>query len=243
MLTARISRGASQFITYAGLSGVIVGLTIAARRAYPLLFQRFIGGADPVIAVTGICAVGAVLLFVLWRRDGFDVVRSQPAPGLLRAAGLASLFGLVVIAVDFAIVHPADMNVPFPQSLLFYPVMALMVEILFHALPLALLLTIAMPLVPSNLRPVIVPIGLVIVASLEPSYQLAAALTGAPVAGAPYTYTSATLAFDSAQVFAINLSQLWLFRRYDFMSMCAMRLVYYAIWHIAWGHARLSVLF
>jgi hypothetical protein len=41
----------------------------------------------------------------------------------------------------------------------------------------------------------------------------------------------------------INLVQLTLFRRYDFLTMYAFRLVYYLVWHVAWGHLRLQVLF
>jgi hypothetical protein len=37
--------------------------------------------------------------------------------------------------------------------------------------------------------------------------------------------------------------QLYVFRRFDFASMYAFRLVYYAYWHILWGVIRLKVLF
>jgi hypothetical protein len=44
-------------------------------------------------------------------------------------------------------------------------------------------------------------------------------------------------------VAAINLAQLLLFRRHYFVSMLTLRLAYYGIWHVAWGHLRLQVLF
>ena len=44
-------------------------------------------------------------------------------------------------------------------------------------------------------------------------------------------------------MWAINICQLSILRRYDFVSMWTFRLVYYAIWHVVWGELRLRVLF
>jgi len=44
-------------------------------------------------------------------------------------------------------------------------------------------------------------------------------------------------------VFAFNLLELYVFRRYDFVSMYSFRLVYYIHWHIVWGYVRLQLLF
>ena len=44
-------------------------------------------------------------------------------------------------------------------------------------------------------------------------------------------------------ILLINLFQLLIFKRYDFVSMFSFRLAYYAIWHIAWGYVRLNLLF
>ena len=35
----------------------------------------------------------------------------------------------------------------------------------------------------------------------------------------------------------------FMFKRYDFGSIYALRLAYYGVWHIAWGHIRLELLF
>jgi hypothetical protein len=51
------------------------------------------------------------------------------------------------------------------------------------------------------------------------------------------------VAYDGLHVLAINVCQLAIFKRYDFMSMYALRLVYYGIWHIGWGAVRLELLF
>jgi hypothetical protein len=230
-------------IWYAGLSLGIAGMTTIDYTVNPLLFRRFIGQADPTLMVIGISALGAVLLSLLVVRDGFAIAGPNVGPGVARSAGLAALFGTVVIVADLAIVHPADMNVPFPQSLLFYPAIGFMVEILFHLLPLCLLLTVLAALLGHGRSQVAVWISVIVVALLEPAFQIWTAATGAPVVGGPHTYPGWAVACDGLQVFGINLCQLLIFKRYDFVSMYALRLAYYGIWHIAWGYARLQLLF
>ena len=50
-------------------------------------------------------------------------------------------------------------------------------------------------------------------------------------------------AFVTVHVLAINAVGLWLFRRYDFVTMFGFRLMYYLVWHVLWGALRLDVLF
>ena len=60
----------------------------------------------------------------------------------LQWSSLAALLGIVMILVDTKIIFSADMNVLFPESLLFYPAIGFLVEIVFHVLPLAGLLLV-----------------------------------------------------------------------------------------------------
>ena len=232
-----------QLLAYAGLLALVLMLATVGRFVNAALFEPLVGEVNPVVAAAGIGLLGATLLYFLLTRDGFLTVRPEVAPGLWRAAGLASLFGLLIIGVDSAMVHPADMNVPFPQSVLFYPVTGLMVEILFHLLPLAALLTVVPTIARRQRSETTTQISLLLVALLEPAFQTWAAVTERPIVGAPSSYAAPTVAYDSLHIFAINVCQLHMFRRYDFVSMYAFRLVYYAIWHVVWGHIRLGVLF
>jgi len=50
-------------------------------------------------------------------------------------------------------------------------------------------------------------------------------------------------AFVAAHVFAINLIQLYVFRRFGFMAIYGFRFVYYACWHVIWGYLRLQLIF
>ena len=44
-------------------------------------------------------------------------------------------------------------------------------------------------------------------------------------------------------LFSFNVLQLFVFTRYDFVSMYALRLVYYLFWHVIWGSLRLEIIF
>ncbi len=46
--------------------------------------------------------------------------------------------------------------------------------------------------------------------------------------------------FSGLQLLAFGLVQLYVFRRFGFVSMYAFRLAYYSLWHIAWGAIRLK---
>jgi hypothetical protein len=113
---------------------------------------------------------------------------------------------------------------------LFYPAIAYVVEVLFHALPLALLL-VALDWLPEKrkLNPTVgVWLCAVPVAALEPI--LVHLRTGAS-------------AYVAVFVFVFTLVELYLFRRYDFVSMTSFRVVFYLWWHILWGSLRLRWLF
>jgi hypothetical protein len=50
-------------------------------------------------------------------------------------------------------------------------------------------------------------------------------------------------AFDGLFLFGFNLLQLYVLRRYVFVAMFSLRLVYYMHWHIIWGFLQLRWLF
>lgn len=232
-----------QYATYAGACAAVLALTVVARVVDPALFERFPGGTDPVVVVAVLSLFGAPLLRLLKSCGGFAIIGPRPGHGLLQSAGLATLFGLLVVGVDVVLTHPADMNVRFPTSLLFYPVISLMAEVLFHLLPLAAVLAAISVITRQKPSEHVIWGSLLLVSLLEPSFQVLAAVSERPVVGAPQAYDPRVVAYDGLHVWAINICELSVFRRYDFVSMWAFRLVYYAIWHIVWGEFRLRVLF
>jgi len=190
-------------------------------------FQPFIGSVQPLLAITLVAVVGVASLGLLRSRGGFEIYTMRGTlRGVAVAAAIATAFGIVMIVADLTFSRqPADINVPPPWSWLFYPVIAYAVEILFHVIPLALLLAVLGPLFKQLNMPGLVWLCILLVSLLEPLVQ---------------TRLLGMSAYVGLHVFAFTLAQLYVFRRYDFISMYTFRIAYYVVWHIIWGYLRLQ---
>ena len=213
-------------------TAVLTGLLSVSQVRY---FQPYFGRVPPLLVVSLVSLVGVVSLRFL-RSRGFAIyARQENGRGLIVAVTAATLFAVEAIIADFRIVFPHALNVPPPQSLLFYPAIASVVEITFHALPLSLFLVALDPLFKERNPNRLVWVCIVITSLLEPVFQVVAGSAEKPFSWAD--------AYVGVHVFAINLVQLYVFRRYDFVSMYSLRMAYYLSWHIVWGYVRLQVLF
>ncbi len=229
-----ISTGKSQYLVFLGLSIAVMGLTGIIYFTNNQPFERFAGGINPLLAGTLTILLGGILFMFLLSRGWFAIYKKENLKGLYRYCGLAAILGTVMILVDLKIIFPADTNVLFPASLLFYPALGFFVEILFHVLPLTLLLVMLTSLFRNAHFKNIIWTGILLVALLEPVYQ---------TLWMGNRYPLWAVAYVGLHVFLINLFQLIIFKRYDFISMYSFRLVYYLFWHIGWGYVRLKVLF
>jgi hypothetical protein len=199
------------------------------------IFRSLLGRVHPLVAIPGALCLGIVLVACLMSRGWFVVHGEGTGKGVLWACGLAALLGALIIFVDLRGAFTAEISKPLPDSLLYYPVFGYLAEVVFHLLPLTLLLLgLTRLLGAESFEKVIWP-AIVVVAALEPVFQ-----TLLPGARPRPTWAVVYVFFH---ILAINLLQLALFRRYGFVSMWVFRLVYYGIWHVAWGSARLAVLF
>jgi hypothetical protein len=154
----------------------------------------------------------------------------------LTAGLLAVPFGAAMILADTWILFPKDTNLLLPDSLAFYPAIGFLVEVLFHLLPLGLVLLLVHLIGGDASQSGLVWWILVLLALLEPAYQIYF-LTRSGV------YQTLELVFIGTHIALFNLVQLTLFKRYDFLSMYSFRLSYYLLWHILWGQLRLGILF
>ena len=229
-----LSRERNQYLFFLSISLVVAALTVVLYIRAAVLFQAFFGALHPFLAIFIVILLGAALSVFFLSRGWFAVHKAGEFKGILVAAGLAALPGAIIILIDLKAVFPADTNRPFPDSLFFYPIFGFVVEVIFHMLPLAFLLFILTSVFKLNFEKVIWPCILV-VALLEPVFQTILGFSQ------PYPIWVTVCVF--ANILLINLIQLSIFKRYDFVSMFWFRLVYYAIWHIAWGYLRLKLLF
>ncbi len=138
---------------------------------------------------------------------------------------VAALFVVPPVLIDLFLPFPRDINVPLPQALAFYPVAGFVAEALFHLVPLAVMVVL--------LRRRDLPVWAFTPAAFaEPLFQ--AAMSGG------MTLQGMLVAFH---VLAFSSVQLWMFRRYGYAAMLALRLVFYLGWHLIWGVLRLSLMF
>lgn len=197
------------------------------------VFERFLGPLHPALAI-GIATLPALPAFAfLYRRHGFRFhVPGSSRRAVVSAGGFAVLFAIGVIGADLGLRYPATINVPLPYGLFVYPVMAAIVELLFHTALLGVLLLMLRPLTAKTGETRTVWIAIILAALAEPILQVAWAGS-----------VSWTELYTAMSVFLFGVVQLALFRRYGFLSMLSMRLFYYLLWHIAWGTLRLDLLF
>jgi len=223
-----------QIAAYLTLALAALIFTIILLPSSAAHFRRFFGGVHPIVVVLAATVLGALALWRLGSGHGFVLLTGrQTLRGVALSAALATVLAVAIVIADSIIRYPQDMNVPLPQAWLFYPAIGFVAEIVFHIVPLALLLLLLSPLGGSIGAERVVWIGILLVAALEPTFHVLSE-------GKPFTWGSA---YTWIHVFAIAFLQLAVFRRYDFASMYSFRLVYYLYWHILWGVIRLRVLF
>lgn len=222
-----------QYIFYAALWLIALAFTAVLITSTGPYFGRFFGTAHPLLVVAVGSGVGVAALWVL-SRYGFAIIKGRATlHGVGLSVVLATALAVAIVIADSVIRYPRDLNVPLPQALLFYPAVGLVAEVIFHLLPLAVLLP-TLNLVAGRLgRERVVWLGILLVAVFEPTFQVVLGGTGS-VWGNVYTWL---------HVFVIAVLQLYVFRRFDFASMYSFRLIYYTYWHILWGTIRLDVLF
>jgi hypothetical protein len=223
-----------QYAAYFALSLVALIFIVILLPSSGTYFRRFIGETNAILVIVVASVVGAAALWVLQSSHEFVILKGRTTlRGVALSAVLATVLGVAIVVADFIIRYPQDINVPVPQALLFYPAVGFVAEIIFLVLPLALLLLALNPLVGHLGRERVVWLGILLVAVLEPSYQVL-------FEGKAFTWVAA---YTWIHVFVIAFLQLYVFRRFDFVSMYSFRLFYYAYWHILWGVIRLEVLF
>ena len=223
-----------QVLVYVAVSLAALTFTVVLLPSSAASFRRFYGEINAIAVTLVVTAAGAAALWVLQSTYQFALLQGKATlRGIALSAGLATLLAVAIVIADFVVRYPQDLNVPLPQALLFYPAIGFVAEIVFHIVPLALLLLALKPFVGWMGESRVVWLGILLVALAEPTFQ-------ALFLGGPFTWAGV---YTWVHVFAIAVLQLIVFRRFDFVSMYGFRLFYYAYWHILWGVIRLEVLF
>jgi len=193
------------------------------------VFERFFGGMNPVGVMISVAIVGVVAMAWLQGSAGFAVF----GPGEWREAILVAAWGVpllaaVAIGADLILRYAEDTNVAMPDALRFYPAIAVFVEFALHVVPIALLvLMFGMPTgFDATFGRIAIPVALI-----EAGVQAA------------YATSVSTAIFSAGHLMVFGVAQVWMFWRFGLAWMLGTRLFYYSLWHVAWGVARLKLLF
>jgi len=210
-------------------SVMAVAVTAWQTRIDRSVFERFFGTRDPIMVMSVVVVLGAIAMAYLQETSEFVVLgpdASSDAATII--AWSVPLFAAAAIGADLLLRFPEDTNVAMPDALRFYPATAVFVEIAFHVAPIAALVSIfGMPTgFDASFWRIAVPVALI-----------------ESVLQATYASSIGTAAFSAMQLLAFGVVQVWIFWRFGFVWMLGFRLAYYALWHVAWGVARLELLF
>jgi hypothetical protein len=194
-------------------------------------YSKVLGIAHPVPLTIFVAVLGYLGLGLIVRR-GWAATSARGQGRASNAALLGAVLTLPVVLVDCLGGFGLELNAAFPDSLLFYPSIALLAEFAFHVTPLALAALVA-PLCKRMPRWPLV-IALAFAVCVEPALQVWWAIGRSP----PWVN-----AYVGLHLLVFNLAAVHFLRRYGIMRAYLYRVSYYAVWHIAWGHVRPDLLF
>lgn len=222
----------NQYRAYLFLVVMVLGMTLILSWAGDAYFNRFLDEMNPLVVLILSGFLGFLFLSFLLSQ-GFSIYKPANFTKAFRYAWWVIVFPLVAILVDCIIFFPKDTNILFPTSLLFYPVMAFLVEIIFHIMPFVILYYFFTTLFKTVSKHKIIWICILVIAILEPTFQVLFMKTD-PIWAKILVWLN---------LFLFNATQLVVFKKFDFVSMYALRIFYYLIWHIIWGYFRLELFF
>mgnify|MGYP001815075565 CR=1 FL=1 len=221
------------YAVYASLAIVVIIAASVLCTLNPNYFLQYTDPINPLVAIISCAILGYFILDHFNNQEYFKIYRDLNLLSAFRYASIVFLFVFVAILIDLIEPLPANINVPFPDALMFYPPIAFVVEILFHLVPLAILISLFKTIFKTTKFNQLFWLAILITSTLEPTYQ---ALQMGP-------YPDWVLVIVWVNLFFFNVTQLLIFKRFDFMAMYAFRILYYFIWHIIWGYYRLELIF
>lgn len=217
---------------YILISTTVFILSSVLYQTKPEVYQILLGNLNPLTLVILLALTGYFLLYRL-SSMGFSAYKPVNISARWPYLVVAALLGLGMILVDYLSHLPEEINILFPYSLLYYPIFGYIVEVIFHMVPLFLILSLANLFTELDESRILYCVLLVSI--LEPVFQLGL--------GFSVQIPLWTTLYIGLNIFFINIFQLVSYRRIDLVSMYAFRLTYYMFWHIIWGNLRVRLFF
>lgn len=224
------------WIALLAISAVIVACVYIVSLTGTVDLRLYFGNVPPTIGVILVCAVGLGTLHALHNLSGFSVYTPRSSiRRFLAAAALALPFMIAVTVADAVFRFPIDINVGLPTAIVFYPAMGYIAQIVLHVVPFALLLALGRLLFPASRPSLRIWVSIVLASLPEATFQVVSSLRG----GEPGLMAT----FVAGHLFFFGLVELYLYRRFDYATMYAFRIIYYCYWHLIWGSLRIYWLF
>ncbi len=228
-------RNSVAFLTGPGLVGVLIAAWIAA---YPPEFAHPSQAAALRLSVLApILLLGAVGVYASIRSEMTPdpLATGKRRSALVSAVTSGTILGLVVVGLDVATgfsdliarrLGIDSIHIDFPASVFVYTAGAIAVECLYRLIPIGSLYFLIAHLALRRRGEAIVFWALAVLTSLiEPLSQ----------AGLAGDRLLVWVLF--ASIFAFNLVEAMLWRRFGWIALLLSRLVFYLIWHVAVGPA------
>ena len=121
---------------------ILIIISIICSWIDPAFYSKLLGKLNPIIIFSVSGAAAFLSLTYLERFGLYFISRSTTVRKLLIYFSISIILGCIPVLIDIWKNFPKDINVLFPQSLLYYPTIGLLADIIFHLLPTTLLLAI-----------------------------------------------------------------------------------------------------
>jgi hypothetical protein len=191
-------------------------------------YVRVLGISSPMIPLLAVIALG-FSAWILVSEAGWVPNRIGGCAGYRPAVLIGLALPIPVVAVDLLGGFGPDINARLPDALLFYPAIAVVAELVFHVVPLAVAAVVAK--CSRNPERALLATGFAAAVVAEPALQVAWSIESAPA----WVTTSV-----GVQLLAFNIVGVYLLRRFGVLRVLVYRLAYYLVWHVLWGAFRLS---
>jgi len=193
------------------------------------LYSKFIGNLSPIVVYAGLI-IFFIYFFLYLKQDEWVFISPNLSPKIVIYIFVISmLMGCIPIIIDLWKPFGKDINTLFPYSLIFYPTIGFLAEMIFHILPILILSGILKIFSIKNKFLIIISAAFV-----EPIFQV--------IFGMSNEIFTIKDFLVGMEVFLFSLFQLIVFSRYGFIYMYISRIGFYISWHIIWGYFRLIII-
>jgi hypothetical protein len=193
------------------------------------VFEGYFGALNPVVVMVAATAAGTIAMATLQGSSSFAILGPGGAKDAVSIISwVVPLLAIAAIGADLVLRFDEDTNVALPDALRFYPAIAVFVELVLHAVPIAVLVAIfgTPTALDVTFWRIAIPVALI-----------------EAVLQAVYATSTGTSVFSAIHLTVFGVVQVWLFWRFGFVWMLGFRLAYYLLWHLVWGTARLELMF